>query len=892
MFEKIRSEKIENLGEAHVYAHSTGLKLVYIENKDRDRVFAIGFNTLPDNDKGIPHIVEHCVLCGSENYRVKDPFNILDKGSIHTYLNALTYGDKTVYPIASTNEADFKTLMRVYLDAVFRPLMYKNEGIFRQEGWHSDSKEYNGIVLNEMKGAYSSPDAVLSSALYSEMFKGSGYGFDSGGRPEAITKLSYEEFLDFHRKHYHPSNAVIYLYGDIDINSYIDIIDGEFLLGYDKGECFRPALPESHSEGTVKISKNTGGKNILSALFDTGASDNYALCTLMSILSSLWCYTEGGNIKKALIDAGLGDKTECIFDDSNMFSAMEISVQNSDQNDVEKFRETLNGVFEEMAENGVDEHKLRGVINSLKFYFKEEDFGYKPKGLFYGMMILDNFLKGREGFDNVRIDKLFEEIEKIDIKEVVRKYFLNKGLYGILLTDGEERTNTDKPKTDHSDILAGYQNMPDDPEDVEKLSSTRVSDISKKGEKIPYEKGEGNVFVPLENGDIMYMDIYFDVSDIGERAAISAYRAIADIYDEGIANDVDYYLGGLGMEITTLRRGSSFMPVIAFKLKFLKENIKKAEEIFKRLMALSFESADRLERLIAQTRQELRLSYTENGNIKAVTEAMAGVNGLGRWSADAKGIAFFEYLSRPVEEIKDGIMSVRRALRRKNAFFAAAGAREDKELLIKTAENALSCLDEGGELKLTAICKPENKFTGITTKSSVYFNACAFPLEDRGGTARVAQQIIAREYIWDNIRLKGGAYGGGCVLGRTSGYMYSYRDPELERTFEVFKNAGKYLCETKYSQSDIDRFIIGTVNDIDRPEKKQRLTGIAMKKAFLGESEEKTLKRREDILSATPKAIKKYGEMLMSAPIEGICSVGTEEKIKSCASFKELHKID
>ncbi len=892
MFEKIRTEKIENLGEAHVYAHSTGLKLIYIENKDRDRVFAIGFNTLPENDKGIPHIVEHCVLCGSENYRVKDPFNILDKGSIHTYLNALTYGDKTVYPIASTNEADFKTLMRVYLDAVFRPLMYKNEGIFRQEGWHSDSKEYNGIVLNEMKGAYSSPDALLSSALYSEMFKGSGYGFDSGGKPEDITKLSYEEFLDFHKKHYHPSNAVIYIYGDIDINNYINMIDGEFLSGYGKGECLRPALPESHSEGTVRIIKNAGGKNILSALFDTGASDNYALCTLMGILSSLWCYTEGGNIKKALIDAGLGDKTECIFDDSNMFSAMEISVQNSDQNDIEKFREVLNSVFADMAENGVDEYKLRGVINSLKFYFKEEDFGYKPKGLFYGMMILDSFLKGREDFDNVRIDKLFEEIEKIDIKEVVRKYFLNKGLYGILLTDGEEEAEADKPDADHSDILAGYQNMPDDPVDTAKLTSTRVSDISERGEEIPYEKDENSIFVPLENGDIMYMDIYFDLSDVNERAAISAYRAVADIYDESIANDIDYYLGGLSIEITTLRRGSRFMPVMAFKLKFLKENIKKAEEIFKRIMSSGFEDTDRLERLTARTRQELRLAYAENGNIRAVTEAMAGVNSPGKWSAETKGTAFFEYLSRPVEDIQNGIMSVRRILRRRNAFFAAAGAREDKELLIKTAENALSCLDEGGELRLSEIQKTENKFTGIVTKSSVYFNACAFPLESFSGTARVAQQIIAREYIWDNVRLRGGAYGGGCVLGRTSGYMYSYRDPELERTFEVFRNAGKYLCETKYSQSDIDRFIIGTVNDIDRPEKKQRLTGIAMKKAFMGESEEKAIKRRKEILSAVPKAVREYGSMLMSAPMEGLCSVGPEEKIKQFKAFKELHKID
>ena len=236
MFKLLRKEEIENIGTGYVYKHNSGCRLIYIENDDNDRVFTIGFNTLPDNDKGIPHIVEHCVLCGSENYKVKDPFNILDKGSIHTYLNAMTYRDKTVYPVGSTNEEDFKTLMNVYCDAVFKPLMYKDEGIFRQEGWNSDGKEYNGIVLNEMKGVYSDPAVVLSEIINKEMFKGCGYSNDAGGNPDYITDLSYEEFLNFHREHYHPSNAVIYLYGNIDINEYLNILDSKYLSEFEYRE--------------------------------------------------------------------------------------------------------------------------------------------------------------------------------------------------------------------------------------------------------------------------------------------------------------------------------------------------------------------------------------------------------------------------------------------------------------------------------------------------------------------------------------------------------------------------------------------------------------------------------------------------------------------------------
>ncbi len=889
MFKLYKSEEIESIGKGYVYKHSCGCTLVYIENEDTDRVFTIGFNTLPDNDKGIPHIVEHCVLCGSDKYRVKDPFNILDKGSIHTYLNAMTYRDKTVFPIGSTNEEDFKTLMRVYCDAVFNPLMYNEEGIFRQEGWNSDGNEYSGIVLNEMKGVYSDPAVVLSELINKKMFEGCGYAYDAGGNPENIIELSYEEFIDFHREHYHPSNAVIYIYGKININEYLNILDNEFLDKYEYREK-KPAAKAVVNDGVnVELKYGSTGKNILTAVFNTGESSDVEKCTMLGILSSLWCYTEGGNIKEAVLDAGLGDKISCAFDDSGISSVMEITVENSNEKDINKFKSVLNDVFDDIAENGVDEYKLKGVINSVKFFFKEEDFGYKPKGLFYGLLVLNSFLKGRENFNSIKINNIFKNIEKIDVRDIVKKYFINKGSYGILIADNELKKEEKLVCEKNNESLIRYQSREDSPEEIKKLMTANVSDISREVFKVKYDNDGENVFVPLDDGDIVYIDIYFDISKFENPLAVNGYRAIADIYDEELSNDIDYYTGGFSTNVTALKKSKEYRPVLLFKIKCLKENIEKSLEIFERLIFQKYENKDRIYRIISETKQNIRNSYIEAGNTKAVSEALSQVSAASAWENKAKGTDFYSYINSNM--IAEDISSVKSIFKRGNAFYAAAGGREDKEFIISVIEKTLSALEKGGEKHILSD-GVLSQSKGIVVDGNVNFNAAAFEMNCSSGISRVVQQIISREYVWDKIRLEGGAYGGGCTFGKTFSYMYSYRDPNVEKTFNVFREAGKYLAESKYSQSDIDRFIIGTINEIDRPVKKHSLTGIAMRKAFNDENKEAAVKRREQILNAVPRDINEFGQRLMNIEIKGLCSVGKENDIKNCGIFKEIYSID
>lgn len=891
MFKLNRSEKIENIGTAYVYDHNSGCKLIYIENDDTNRVFTIGFNTLPDNDKGIPHIVEHCVLCGSDNYRVKDPFNILDKGSIHTYLNAMTYRDKTVYPVGSTNEADFKTLMRVYCDAVFKPLMYSNEGIFRQEGWNSDGKQYNGIVLNEMKGVYSDPAVVLSEMLNKKMYEGCGYANDAGGNPDCVTDLSYEEFLEFHKEHYHPSNSVIYLYGNMDIDEYLDILDNEFLSDFEYRERKKPLNVTCRENLEFEIRHNSTGKNILTVAFNTGTSDDIVKCTMMGILSTLWCYTEGGNIKEAILNAGLGDKVNCEYDDSGLLTVMEITVENSDEKDINKFKAVINEAFKKIAENGIDNYKLKGVMNSIKFFFREEDFGYKPKGLFYGMLVLNNFLKGRENFEPIKINKIFEELENVDIKALVKEYFVDKGCYGILIADKDAEKKEKSVAEKNNESLISYQSQEDSSEEIKKLMSTKVSDISKVGFKLKFEKNNENIYVPLDSSDIVYFDIYFDATDFEKGTALSVYRAIADIYDENLSSDIDYYTGGFSTEVTTLQRNNEYRPVLIFRIKCLKENIEKSLDIFKRVILQEFTNKERVARLIAELRQIIKNGYIEGGNSKAIAEALAQVSSANHWEMKARGIDYYNYLSSDIEKIVEEINSVRELFKRGNVFYAVAGSLDDKERLINVVENTLSILDDGGKLG-TLKTNTLGNSKGIIIDGNVNFNAVAFSMDGRNGVSRVAQQIISREYIWDKIRLEGGAYGGGCGFGKYHSYMYSFRDPNFEKTYEVFKNAGKYLAQSNYSQSDIDRFIIGTINDIDKPLKKHSLSRLAMRKYFAYESKEFVIHRREEILSATPKDIVKFGEMLADCEIKGMCTVGQEKSIKNCQIFKELYRID
>lgn len=871
MFTEEKTEFLEDINSiCHLYSHHSGCKLVFIENKDENRVFSIAFRTLSENDKGTAHIVEHCVLCGSENYKIKDPFNILDKGSLHTYLNAMTYTDKTIYPIGSTNEKDFKAMLRVYCDAVFNPLMYKNEGIFRQEGWHSDGKKLNGVVLNEMKGVYSESSVILEEALNKQIYKNSPYEYDSGGNPKSIPDLTYEEFLEFHEKNYHPSNAVIYIYGRLNINEYLELLDNEFLSGYEYRESHFEIAAPSPDFSDIVICHPTPEKNILQALYPTGTVSDFSKCIMLDILCDLLFNIEGAYIKEKL--GKLGSQISASFSDSAYYTNLQVEVSGSDETDLTNFKEQLNNAFK-TAE--IDDYKLQGVINSYKFYFKEEDFGYKPKGLFYNTLLLRSLMYDNITFEPLKINKLFEDIKNIDIKELINKYFVDKGCFGILInTEKTEKTASAPPR--NNQCVLEYQKQKDDEKEIHKINISKVSDISKKPFILDYRVHGNNLYVPLRS-DVTYINILFDTSVVPKELlpALGLWQSIIDLYTIKYANDIDYYLGGFGVGVTTIPIKNTFKPYLSVRIKALKENINIALEIFRNVVFQTVEDIDRLFVLINEQKQIIINRYISSGQIRGYTKALSVLSEEYNYIDNVVGTKLYEYITTtPVVKISRDINKVAELVFRKNeALYSVCGTRFlDEDIILNGFE----------EKKLPQYSYGLGEQKSIAIKSNVNFNCAGFLINCRNGSFKALQQLLTREYVWDKIRLEGGAYGGGLRFaeGRCC-YMYSYRDPQLNKTYNVFKNIGNYILNKK-PQAEIDRFILGAINEADAPIKNSSLNSIALRRSIIGITEELLCKRREELLSTTAQDIVNIGERINAAVSKmAVCTVGKKEDIEN-----------
>ena len=883
-FELTNKEYIEEISSTgYIYTHKCGAKLIYMENDDTNRVYSIAFNTLPMNDKGIPHIMEHSVLCGSEKYRVKDPFNILDKGSIHTYLNAVTYSDKTVYPVASTNLTDFDTMVKVYTDAVFKPLIYEREGIFRQEGWHSDGKSLNGIVLNEMKGVFSAPDIVLRHKLKKELFKGSDYVSYSGGNPDNIPELGYNEFLDFHRKYYYGSNATFYFYGDLDIEKYMEYLDKEYLCNLEKRERFvSPDFqPQSYDDTVVESEKD--GDNIMQVMYTYGNVLDFEKCLFMDILCDAVCNVEDGQIKEEIIKSGLGSMVEAINDDSRYMPYLEITVKGSKEKNLNKFKETVEKCWENIAENGIEEHKLQSVINSYKFFTMEQDFGYKPVGLFYNLLLHRSVMYGKDDFEPMKMNKLFEAVEKTDVKEFVKKYLLGKGCYGILIVGSKTEKEEISIPPKNNESLEEYRKTEDLSEEIAKIHSIQVDEINKKALHIPYEVNEDNIFAPVKSKEIVYVDLVFDVSVLekDELSRLGLYKYIVNVFDKEVATDIDFYTGGFSAYFSILRGKNDFKPVIIFKIKALRENIFKALDIFKKVICQKYNDCERLKNLMEEYKQDLYETYEENGNSVAYNTCLANISSSYAYEEAVGGKNNYDYVcdTSDIERTAGEMESIaEKIFTASNMRYVITGNSCDKEAVSSYIENIKNTIPVG-EKYSRLVWTPEKKNVAYSVNTDVSYNAIGCVYQKVSGVLKVAKQIITSEYIWDNIRIKGGAYGGGCgFLNGKYFYMYSYRDPNINESYEVFKKVGQYLAEKNIGEKDLNRFIIGAVNVEDAPLKNNRINAIVLRRHYNGVTQERLDLRREEMLSVSPDKIREIGQELSTAMENMVISTVSDQK--------------
>lgn len=953
-YQLLKEETLEGIkAKGWLLRHKkSGARVVYIENDDNNKVFSIAFRTPPSDSTGAPHIMEHSVLCGSKNFPAKDPFVELVKGSLNTFLNAMTYPDKTVYPVASCNDKDFQNLMHVYMDAVLYPNIYVHDEIFRQEGWsyQLDSVEgklaYNGVVYNEMKGAFSSPEGVLDRVVLNTLFPDTAYANESGGDPEVIPELTYEQFLDFHRKYYHPSNSYIYLYGDMDIEEKLNWLDREYLSNFEAADVDseigfqEPFEHMEEKEITYSIASDESEEDntYLSYNKVVGTSLDRELYLAFQILDYALLSAPGAPLKKALTDAGVGKDIMGSYDNGIYQPIFSIVSKNANVGQKEEFVRLVEDVLGGIVEKGMDKKALEAGINYYEFRYREADFGNYPKGLMYGLQMMDSWL-----YDD---ERPFMHIEALDTfaflkeqvgtgyyEELIRKYILQNPHGAIVVVKPEkgrtarmERMLSEKLEAykqhltrDEREVLVertkgleAYQSAEDSEEDLAKIPVLKREDISRDIEPIINEEIKlaqvPVIYHEIETNGIGYLDVLFDMSGIEEELLpyVGILQSVLGIIDTShygygeLFNEINVHTGGIGTSLelysdVTNVREKAFKATFEVKAKALYGKLPVAFEMIGEILTESrLGDTKRLKEILAMLKSRLLMRFQSSGHMTAALRAMSYASPSAKLKDMTNGIEFYKkvsYLEEHWEEEKDGLVGVleglaRRIFRPDNMMFSYTASREGLEGLEGRIQDLKSRLFVGETVHAQCIIHCEKKNEGFQTASKVQYVARAGNFIDRGmsysGALQILKVILSYEYLWQNIRVKGGAYGCMSNFNRVGeGYFVSYRDPHLKRTVEVYEGVVEYLQGFTVSERDMTKYIIGTMSNIDQPltpsAKGERSMNLYMGKV----SAEMIQAERREILEAGQEDIRRLARVVEAVlAADQLCVIGSEEKLE------------
>lgn len=939
----------------------SGARILLISNDDENKVFNIAFRTPTSNSTGVPHIMEHSVLCGSDKFPVKDPFVELVKGSLNTFLNAMTYPDKTVYPVASCNEKDFQNLMDVYLDAVLHPNIYKHEEIFRQEGWSYQLEEkdgelsYNGVVYNEMKGAFSSPDGVLAREIQRSLYPDTTYGNESGGDPDVIPELSYEEFLDFHRTYYHPSNSYIYLYGDMDMAEKLRWLDEEYLSKYEKkdvdSEIGLQKLFDEMSEIIKKysIASNESLKENTYLSYNKVIGDvlDKTLYQAFQILDYALLSAPGAPLKKALMDAGIGKDISGYYDNGIRQPMFTVIAKNAEPEQKEEFIRVIEETLRKIVEEGMNEKSLLAGINYHEFRFREADFGGYPKGLEYGLQSLDSWLYDEnepflhlEALDTFAFLK--EQVGTGYFEDLIQTYLLENPHGSIVMVVPEQgRTaRLDEQLREHlqkykeslteADVeklvadtkaLEAYQDEPSAEEDLEKIPMLAREDISHEIQPVYNEElvmaGVPVIFHEIETNGIGYLDVLFDLSDVTEEllpyvGILQAVLGIIDTthYEYGeLFNEINVHTGGIGTSLelypdVTKVKEKAFKATFEIKAKALYPEISFAMKMMQEILLYSnLRDEKRIREILEMTRSRMQARFLSSGHSAAVRRASAYHSPMSRFKDVTSGIAYYEKISELTEhfeEEKEDLMNHLEMLagllfRKGNVMFSYTAAREGVAVLEDAVSEFVGAFHDAQtpESRCTLHCEKKNE--GFMTSSKVQYVANTGNFIDAGesysGSLQILRVIMSYEYLWLNIRVKGGAYGCMSNFDRLGeGYFVSYRDPNLEKTLEIYKGIPDYIRNFTVSDRDMTKYIIGTISGMDQPMSPSVKGDRSMNFYMTHMKEEMVRAEREEILSATQEDIRSLAGVAEAVLASGeVCVIGNEAKIEAAKDlFKEV----
>ena len=951
-YELLEKRGIAELASTGFYLKhkKTGARVCLLSNEDSNKVFYIGFRTPAPDDTGVPHIMEHSVLCGSREFPVKDPFVELAKGSLNTFLNAMTYPDKTVYPVASCNDKDFQNLIHVYMDAVFYPNIYEKEEIFRQEGWHYEMESedgeltLNGVVYNEMKGAFSSPEGVLEREVLASLYPDTTYANESGGDPEKIPELSWEAFLDFHRRYYHPSNSYIFLYGDCDMAEKLAWLDENYLSHFDRLEIdseVRTQAPftkmrEIVKEYSVSEEESEEDNTYLSWNKSVGDTLDEKLYLGMQVLEYVLLTMPGAPLKQALLDAGIGHDIMSSYDNGVKQPIFSIIAKNANEAQKEAFVRTIETELARLVSEGLDEKALRAGINYFEFRYREADFGNYPAGLMYGLQAFDSWL--------YQDDSVFLHLEALDtfafLKEqaaegyfegLITKYLLEnphgslviirpkRGLtaeqdealkkklaaYKESLT-AEERTRIVE-STRH---LKEYQSEPSPQEELEKIPLLEREDIGK--EALPFQNeeltaGEAKlVYHDLFTNGIGYVSLIFRAGGIPVELIpyLGLLKAVlgkvdTEHYTYGeFAKELNLHTGGIHCSVGSydaVDGEESFTPVFEVHSKALYEEQETAFSMLRELLMTSkTDDSKRLRELIAETKSRLQMAFQTSGHSMAALRAMSYFSGSAEFSDMTGGVDFYRFIEeldaqfeKKQPEIAEKLSELMDFLfRPENLVVSCTAERKSLEGLTEQVEKLSLTLHRGGKKAVAWSVKPEKKNEGLKTSAQIQYVCRAGNFRAAGlpytGALKVLRTIMSYDYLWNNIRVKGGAYGCMNNYARTgNAYLVSYRDPNLEKTNEIFEKSVDYTESFDVSERDMTKYIIGTVSSMDTPLTPNAKGARSMSAWMTGLTPEDVQKERDEVLSCGCEEIRALAPYLKAVLEQDcICVIGNEKKLE------------
>lgn len=959
-YELVKDTDVKEIkSDAFILRHKkSGARIFLLSNEDENKVFIVGFRTPPGDDTGVPHILEHSVLCGSEKFPIKDPFMELEKGSLNTFLNAMTYPDKTIYPVASCNDKDFQNLMDVYMDAVMNPNIYTNEKIFMQEGWHYELEDkaepitINGVVYNEMKGAFSNADGVLERRIKESLFPDTCYANESGGDPLAIPELTYEEFLNFHSRYYHPSNSYIYLYGNMDMTEKLNWLDTEYLSKYDADpvdsviDIQKPfdCAKEEIVEFSITEDEEEDNQYILSKSMVTGSILDKKLYIAFQILEYALLGAPGAPLKQALLDAGIGDDVYGGYDNGTLQTFFSIIAKNCNIEQKEEFLQIIDDVLKKMVDEGINKRSLLAGINCYEFKYRESDYGHYPKGLMYGIQSFDSWLYEGCPLTHLEYEDTFEflkeQIDKGYFEGLIKEYLLDnthsavviakpvKGLTEKNDLELEKKLAEYKASLSEAELeqlvkqtleLKKYQDEPTPQELLEKIPLLSRSDIRRECRPIIMDEksvsGVDVIHTNIFTSKIGYLQLLFGTNVVAPeelpylgllKAMLGTVNTKNYSYLE-LFNEIYIETGGMGVDLSSYigpKTGEDFYGALDISVKVLYDKIGKAFDLIKEIVLESdFTDYKRMAEIIAQTKARMQAQMTGSGHSTASLRAASYFSKAAYYSEATSGISYYKFIDELEKNFDERKEETARKLKELTTRIftggnVTVGYTADDEgyaLMTPELEKFIGCIPSGKVSDVPKNYDMVQKNEGFKTSSGVQYVAQSGNFKKQAGleyhgALRILRQILSCEYLWINVRVKGGAYG--CMNNFTrdgEGYFVSYRDPNLERTFDVYKGVVDYVKNFDVCERDMTKYIIGTISGMDTPLNPSAKGSRAMVSYITGTSAETLQRERNQVIDATAEDIRNLAPYVQAVLDCGnICVVGNDAVVeKSKSLFNE-----